>query len=100
MTNETIEAIRNQIEEKENELHKLRQDLRELEVDLRNENERIAEEVGGTRNGYGSNLLEDIEYDIYLTELGISQISKQISKLEERVSEVLYTHTAPRLANE
>ena len=100
MTNETLEALRNQIEEKENEVHNLRRDLRELEEDLQNENKRIEEEEGRNSNHRRSNLLEDIEYDIYLTELGIGQTLKQISILEECVAELVYANTAPRPANE
>ena len=100
MTNETLESIRNRIEEKENEVQNLRRDLRELEEDLKNENKKAAEEEGGHRNHRRANLIEDIEYDIYLTELGISQITKQISKLEEQAAEFVEARITPRPANE
>lgn len=99
MTNKTIENLRNQIEVKENKEHKLRRDLRELEEDLKNKVERIGRQKGGNKNN-GSILLEEIEYDIYLTELGIKKTSEHINKLEERLYEVTLTQLAPTVANE
>ena len=99
MTTATVTELTNQIENKLSEIHELRRDLRELNHELRVERERIEGTEEEVRHGR-SVRWEEIETDIYYTEVEIRGITREVETLKSRLYELISVGPVIRIAFE
>ena len=88
MQSNSSNKLKELLEEKHVRVFKEKRELKELKVQLNEEIERVnkAKENGGQLVGKSVQWI-DIEHDIYHTELIIEGITKEIIKLERKLSE-------------